>query len=301
MGHDDVRASFSAQVETDGGPGPELNDVLDTLITHIESQSYIPITYNLGGGQTWTAGNYVINSAAEMSGLIYLDALGNDQAVFVIRVIGALHFVTGATVVLLDGAQACNVFWLVNGAITTGINCDLIGNLVSKGAVTLVSDCLLEGRILTTSGLITLHNNSGVIELPPDGSSIYTMGLLTPYQLYSATGDITRLGGLDLFVGEVYASLGTISGFGTPYDGVFPSTSLPLVKFSIGIYNGTSLIESSARTVTRNLHGECCALSTVCNISALVHLDISVKIHVITRLTRVKIGARSLEVHSVYN
>lgn len=102
-----------------------------------------------------TPHTYLMNAATVLDGTVYLNAQDNVDAVFVIKIVGALTTSVSAAVVLQNGAQAKNVFWIIEGATTLNNDVDFKGTLVNTGAVILNSGVTIEGRILATTGSIT--------------------------------------------------------------------------------------------------------------------------------------------------
>src|SRR3984893_2462405 len=102
----------------------------------------------LGGGETIFAGVDTVYAAASVVGVLTFDAQGNSNAVFIIKVGGALTTAASATVNLINGAVACNVFWITKGgAISLAASTTMRGNLLSNpGAIDLGAGCALEGR-----------------------------------------------------------------------------------------------------------------------------------------------------------
>jgi hypothetical protein len=97
-----------------------------------------------------------LNAATVHTGTIFLDAQNNANAVFVIKIVGALSTGTAANVVLLNSAQAKNVFWLVDGATNLATNAVLKGTLIgNNGAIIVNTRASIEGRVLSTSGGIS--------------------------------------------------------------------------------------------------------------------------------------------------
>ncbi|MGV9004005.1 ice-binding family protein [Flavobacterium sp.] len=110
-----------------------------------------------GGGETLTPGVYNIGSAGSISGTITLDALENPNAIFIIRIGGALSTAVGTHIILSNGAKAANVFWVVEGAITMESNMVAAGTFItSAGAIYIGSNCTLVGRALSLTGAITV-------------------------------------------------------------------------------------------------------------------------------------------------
>ena len=111
-----------------------------------------------GSGETILPGVYTIGGAGSIAGILNLNAAGNADAIFIFRFGGA--FTTGAvsTVNLLNGAKACNVFWVANGAISMAASTDIIGTLIANsGAVSMGAGGKLNGRMLSTVGAISVN------------------------------------------------------------------------------------------------------------------------------------------------
>ena len=66
------------------------------------------------GGRTLTGGVYRTGSVASLglTGRLTLDAQGDPRAVFIFQIPSTLVTATDSSVRLVNGAQACNVFWL---------------------------------------------------------------------------------------------------------------------------------------------------------------------------------------------
>ena len=111
---------------------------------------------NYGGSiTTLTPGIYNTVGAITVTGNLTLDGQGNPDARFIIRSVGA--FTSGATskIILTNGTQAKNVFWVINGAIAIGANVDAKGIFINNAAISLGANDKLEGSILTTNGSIS--------------------------------------------------------------------------------------------------------------------------------------------------
>ena len=109
-----------------------------------------------GSSLVLTPHTYLMNAATTFTDTVFLNAEGNANAVFVIKINGALSTSTFATVKLTNGAQAKNVFWKVEGAVNINNNSDFKGTIVcNNGAVSLNTGVKLEGRALTTNGALS--------------------------------------------------------------------------------------------------------------------------------------------------
>jgi hypothetical protein len=102
-----------------------------------------------------TPHTYLLNAATTLTDSLFLNAQGNANAVFVIKINGALSTSTYAAVALRNGAQAKNVFWKVEGAVNINNYTDFKGTIIgNNGAVNLSTGAKVEGRALTTNGAL---------------------------------------------------------------------------------------------------------------------------------------------------
>lgn len=104
-----------------------------------------------------TPHTYRINGAVTFTDSLYLNAEGNSNAVFIIKVYGAFASSTNSNVILMNGAQAKNVYWMINGAVSIGKTSIFNGSFVSAGAIDLLLGSKLNGRAFTTVGQIKTY------------------------------------------------------------------------------------------------------------------------------------------------
>ena len=103
-----------------------------------------------------TPHTYLINAATIFTDSVFLNAKGNADAVFVIKIVGAFSTSTYAKVILINAAQAKNVYWLITGAVEINEFSTFKGTIiVNNGAIDLKSNVSLEGRALTIDGVVT--------------------------------------------------------------------------------------------------------------------------------------------------
>ncbi len=107
-----------------------------------------------GNDLVLTPHTYILNAATSFTGNLYLNAQGNANAIFFIKIYGALSTSVASNVILINGAQADNVYWLVTGATGIDGNSVFNGNLIGvNGAIsTLSTGVQVNGRLLTTDG-----------------------------------------------------------------------------------------------------------------------------------------------------
>jgi hypothetical protein len=179
------------------------------------------------GGETITPGVYSIGAAGSIGGELTLDGGGNDDAFFVIKFLGAFTVGANAKVNLTNGTQSCNVFYIVDGAISVAAGADIKGTLFSKGgAVGLGAGVQLEGRMFTMAGAITF--GIGASAVPPPGTTtipiicdsgcvpapaLDILGSLTDFALFTSAGIVgnTGVSGIN---GIIAAETGSITGYG---------------------------------------------------------------------------------------
>ncbi len=91
-----------------------------------------PIVADLGG-QTLMAGVYNSASSIGLTGALTLDGAGNPSAVFVFQAGSTLTTASASSVNLINGAQACNVFWQIGSSATLGTGSSFVGTIMALG------------------------------------------------------------------------------------------------------------------------------------------------------------------------
>jgi hypothetical protein len=120
------------------------------------------ISANLGG-TTKAAGVYCTASGIGITGILTLDGGGNPNANFVFQ--AGTTLTTAGNIVLINGAQAKNVYFQVGTSATLGTASQIQGNILALTSITLVDNATLLGRALARNGSVTLGTNN-VITLP---------------------------------------------------------------------------------------------------------------------------------------
>ena len=131
-----------------------------------------------------TPHTYIMQAAVTFTDTLYLDANGNTNAVFIINVNGAFATNVNAKVVLLNGAQAKNCYWKIDGAVTIGANALFNGTLIANGAININSGAQLNGRALTVSGALLVQASN--VQMPTTCSPQIT---IQPVDNTSCLGD----------------------------------------------------------------------------------------------------------------
>ncbi len=108
---------------------------------------------------TLIPGTYAVESGLLVNGTWTLDAQNNPDAVWVFQVPAGLTTASGSSIVLQNGAQACNVFWVTDESATLGSGSTFVGTLMALTAITVNSGATIEGRVLARTAAVTLNNN----------------------------------------------------------------------------------------------------------------------------------------------
>jgi hypothetical protein len=115
------------------------------------------------GGTTKAAGVYCTAIGISVSGTLTLDGGGDPNATFVFQ--AGTSLVTAGNIVLINGAQAKNVWWQVGSSATLGTASQWQGNILALTSITLVDNATLLGRALARNGAVSLGTNN-TITLP---------------------------------------------------------------------------------------------------------------------------------------
>jgi hypothetical protein len=99
-------------------------------------------------------------SSLGLSGDLTLDARGDPNAVFVFQAGSTLTAGSASRVVLIGGAQPCNVFWQVGSSATIGTSSAFAGNILALTSISLTTGATLDGRALARNGAVTLDTNT---------------------------------------------------------------------------------------------------------------------------------------------
>jgi len=70
-----------------------------------------------------------------------------------------LNVGSASTVSLVNGAQACNVFWRVDSA-AIDTTATFVGNILALNSITVANGATIQGRLLARNGNVTLINDT---------------------------------------------------------------------------------------------------------------------------------------------
>lgn len=203
------------------------------------------------GGTTKTAGVY--DSAAGtfgITGTLTLDAEGDPSAVFIFKTASTLTTAGASNVVLINGAQACNVFWQVGSSATLGTNSTFKGNILALTSATLTTGANVEGRVLARNGAVTLDSNiitktTCVTPPPPPQTTFSGSGSTAAFPIINVVKVPTPL---DLPGGKGLVTYGyTVKNIGTVAmsNVTVTDNKCSPVSFISGDTNGDSKLDTS--------------------------------------------------------
>ena len=136
---------------------------VDLTAAYLNAAGQTPVTTIPSelGGSTKIAGIYDSSDGKfSITGTLTLDGQGNPGAVFIFKTASTLITDGASNVSLINGAQACNVFWQVGSSATLGTNSVFKGNILALTSATLTTGANVEGRVLARNGAVTLDSST---------------------------------------------------------------------------------------------------------------------------------------------
>jgi hypothetical protein len=88
---------------------------------------------------------------------ITLDAQGDQNSVFILVIRGDFKTdTTGSNIVLINGAQARNVFWQISGSTLIGENSEFVGTIISNQSIQVQNGSNIQGRLFSAADTIVI-------------------------------------------------------------------------------------------------------------------------------------------------
>ena len=110
--------------------------------------------------QTLTPGVYNAASSLGVNGTVTLDGQGNQNAVFIFQLGSTLTTASASDINLINGAQACNVFWQVGSSATLGTGSAFAGSILALTSITVTTGDTIDGSMLARNGAVTLDSDT---------------------------------------------------------------------------------------------------------------------------------------------
>ena len=189
-----------------------------------------------------------ISVAANQS--ITLNGGGNSNATFIFVASAAITFGASVQILLTNGAQASNVYWLggaISGATTIGASSNVQGTFLDNGATTLGAGVVVNGQVLVT-GSLTFGAGDVIHGVGPSSSCAVVAPTLSVSFTDATLGNATIGTPYSDFIAAVTLSNGALSGQSVTYS---TSSALPTglsLNAATGYVTGTAASSVAAGT-----------------------------------------------------
>ena len=107
------------------------------------------------GGKNLVPGVYCQTTAPTLTGTLTL----NGSGIYIFQIGSTLVTASGARVVLIGGAQPCQVFWQVSSSATIATSTTFIGTIMALDSIAMQTGATLNGRALARNAAVTLDTN----------------------------------------------------------------------------------------------------------------------------------------------
>jgi hypothetical protein len=251
-------ASFRAQVSSNKifSSAQGIIDMDRIYLALTAMQGGVPHGTVFGAGEVLSPGVYDVTGAASIAaGTLTMDGGGDPDAVFIIRSTGALTTATTTNVVLANGANSNNIFWLSEVALSVNAGAIMKGALVSPaGAIVLGENTNLEGRMFTKAGALTIF--AGSIITAPSGVSPIHLGILSTFAMFTSSGAVSD-DATSAITGDVGTGSGALTILGMHTGAQYPAGTIappsPTILTTYSIYqNGVEVVNSSRTIYSEN-------------------------------------------------
>ncbi|KAK5724431.1 hypothetical protein LTR15_004476 [Elasticomyces elasticus] len=210
------------------------------------------------GGQTLTPGVYSFSSSGGLTGNLILDAQGDPNAQFVFQFGSTITTASASSVVLINGAQACNVFWQVGSSATLGTATIFVGVVIAQASITATTGVsLLGGGLYALTAAVTLDTNvidplgaCGIAAPPPVSSTSITTPVVTPPVISPIISLITSILTLAPVTITLPAGTSVVTQPASTITLAGGVSTITLAASTITAPPGTSLITLPASTLT---------------------------------------------------
>ncbi|OAA75722.1 FG-GAP repeat protein [Akanthomyces lecanii RCEF 1005] len=113
------------------------------------------------GGLTLAPGAYTFpTSAATLTGTLTLDGSSNAAGQFIFLIETTFGAMAASRVELINGAQACNVFFIVGSSASVGAAAALQGNILAYTSIAVRDGASNQGAFCALHGAVTLINDA---------------------------------------------------------------------------------------------------------------------------------------------
>ena len=140
--------------------GASLTALSDANAAFSDTRVSVALPVELGS-TTLTSGAYS-GGTFGMNGTLTLDGLGDPTSVFIFNTTTTLITAASSQVVLINGAQACNVFWQIGSSATLGASSTMVGHIIAAVSIGTGTTTTIDGQLIALTGAVTLGGSSVV-------------------------------------------------------------------------------------------------------------------------------------------
>jgi hypothetical protein len=108
------------------------------------------------GGQVLLAGTYHFDTSAMLTGTLILDGKGIATTQWVFQIGSTLVTAQNAVILLINGAEPCNIFWQVGSSATLGGGTSFSGNILALESISLLGNVVYNGGLYALNAAIAL-------------------------------------------------------------------------------------------------------------------------------------------------
>jgi len=208
-----------------GAPnGSNVGAVNDDNAAALQAKNDLTTAYNDAAGLTPTTSGLAELSGMSLTPGVYsggalslsdngsLTLAGTSaNSVWVFQAASSLTIGSATHIIITGGASACNVFWKVGSSASLGTSAQFQGTILASESVTASTGATVTGRLLASTGAVTLQSNSITV---PTGCAAGETPTTTPSP-------------------EITSGTPTAATAGTPYSFVIAATGTPAPTYSI--------------------------------------------------------------------
>jgi hypothetical protein len=136
------------------------------------------------GGLTLGPGVYNQSTAPTLTGTLTLSGGG----VYIFKAGSTLITASGARVSLINGAQPCDIFWVVGSSATIATSTTFVGTIMAQIGIQMQTGATLNGRALARTAGVTLDTNR--IIQPSGCAGGFTASYPTPAYVPPPAGNV---------------------------------------------------------------------------------------------------------------
>ena len=151
------------------GPGTVIGAIYAGVPAAAQAQGDLTIAYNNAagrvnpaavpsdiGGTTITPGLYKAPVSLAITGNVTLDGQNDPNSVFIFQMASTLTEAVNSSVTLINGANACNVFWQVGSSATLKTASAFSGTILAYASISVGTGATVNGRLLARTGAVTM-------------------------------------------------------------------------------------------------------------------------------------------------